>query len=221
MGEFQITSRDPDLWNLYIFNFYSSLFGFKFVHSKKLKQKKRLWKSVDNFFFVFQECNKNEIRVVVSNIYFFQCWRNRTCLTLMYLPPLLPNNFTAVQLQCQTSATYLNSKTLEPRHTLSRLESHNSSFNTHPSFCSSISCSCSVIKSLYVVSSHCHVAAEGPAKCCWQCTGWVALEWRKQQGQTSIGWKIRSLPCNSAAAADIIRLQSDIRQVIPPTDCNR
>lgn len=51
--------------------------------------------------------------------------------------------------------------------------------------------------------------------------GRVALEWRKQRGSSSIGWKIRSLPCNSAAGADIIRLQSAIRQVIPPTDCNR
>lgn len=98
--------------------------------------------------------------------------------------------------------------------------SQNSS-STHFSPCSSMSCSCFVIKPLYVVSSHSHVAAEGPGKCCWQYTGRGALEWRKQQASSSIGWKIRSLPCNSAAGADIIRPRSAITQVIPPTDCNR
>lgn len=73
---------------------------------------------------------------------------------------------------------------------------------------------------LYVVSSHSHVAAGGPGKCCWQYIGRVELECRKQQGLSSLEWKMRSLPCNSVAEGDIIRLWLAIRQVIPPTDCN-
>lgn len=62
---------------------------------------------------------------------------------------------------------------------------------------------------------------KAPRSAAGVCTIGVAAEWRKQRGPSSVGWKIRPLPCNSVAGADIIRLWSDIRQVIPPTDCNR